>query len=102
MTLRLTFHGASRCVTGSCFRLETDHGQLLVDCGMFQGPKTEKELNYRPFPFAPGDLGAVILSHAHIDHSGLLPKLTRHGYAGPIYATPATVDLAAVMLPNSA
>ena len=80
MTLRLTFHGAARCVTGSCFRLETEHGQLLVDCGMFQGPKTEKELNYRPFPFAPGDLGAVILSHAHIDHAGLLPKLTRHGY----------------------
>ena len=102
MPLRLTFHGAARCVTGSCFRLETEHGQLLVDCGMFQGPKTEKELNYRPFPFAPGDLGAVILSHAHIDHAGLLPKLTRHGYRGPIYATPATVDLAGVMLPDSA
>ncbi len=102
MPLRLTFHGASRCVTGSCFRLDTDRGQLLVDCGMFQGPKTEKELNYRPFPFVPRDLGAVILSHAHIDHSGLLPKLTRHGYAGPIYATPATVDLASVMLPDSA
>ena len=102
MPLRLNFHGASRCVTGSCFRLETDHGQLLVDCGMFQGPKTEKELNYRPFPFAPGEIGAVILSHAHIDHAGLLPKLTRHGYRGPIYATPATVDLASVMLPNSA
>jgi metallo-beta-lactamase family protein len=102
MPLRLTFHGASRCVTGSCFRLETDHGQLLVDCGMFQGPKSEKELNYRPFPFVPHDLGAVILSHAHIDHSGLLPKLTRHGYRGPIYATSATMDLAAVMLPDSA
>jgi len=102
MPLRLTFHGASRCVTGSCFRLETDHGQFLVDCGMFQGPKTEKELNYRPFPFVPRDLDAVILSHAHIDHAGLLPKLTRHGYSGPIFATPATVDLAGVMLPDSA
>jgi len=102
MPLRLTFHGASRCVTGSCFRLDTDHGQLLVDCGLFQGPKTEKELNYRPFPFEPAELGAVILSHAHIDHAGLLPKLTRHGYRGPIFATAATRDLAAVMLPDSA
>ena len=51
--LRLTFHGAARAVTGSCFRVETDHGQVLVDCGLFQGSKTEKELNYRPFPFAP-------------------------------------------------
>jgi len=100
--LRLTFHGAARCVTGSCFRLETDHGQLLVDCGLFQGPKTEKELNYRPFPFEPGQIAAVILSHAHIDHAGLLPKLTRHGFRGAIFATPATADLAAVMLPDSA
>ena len=102
MPLRLTFHGASRCVTGSCFRLETDRGQLLVDCGLFQGPKTEKELNYRPFPFDPAEIDAVILSHAHIDHAGLLPKLVRHGYRGPIHATAATRDLAAVMLPDSA
>ncbi|KPQ06809.1 MAG: metallo-beta-lactamase family protein [Rhodobacteraceae bacterium HLUCCA12] len=99
---RLTFHGAAQAVTGSCFRLETEAGAILVDCGMFQGPKTEKELNYRPFPFPPAGIGAVVVTHAHIDHSGLLPKLVREGYSGPIHATAATVDLAGAMLPDSA
>lgn len=101
MTLTLTFHGASGGVTGSCFALETETGAVLIECGLFQGSKSEKELNYRAFPFDVRKIAACLLTHAHIDHAGLIPKLVKAGFRSAIHATPATIDLASVMLPDS-
>ncbi|MES1197572.1 MAG: MBL fold metallo-hydrolase, partial [Pseudomonadota bacterium] len=101
MSTQLHFYGAAGCVTGSCMLLETSAASVVIDCGMFQGTKTLKQLNYGPFPFDVGKVKAVLLTHAHIDHSGLLPKLSRAGYRGPIYATEGTTALCAVMLPDA-
>ena len=97
----LAFHGAAGCVTGFCAELRVGASRVLVDCGLFQGSKTLKALNYEAFPFDPATIDAVLLTHAHIDHSGLLPKLMKAGFTGPIYATAATRDLCAVMLADA-
>ena len=99
---RLTCFGATRQVTGSCHLLETSGGQVLLDCGMFQGPPETEKQNLRAFPFDPKKLDAVVISHAHIDHSGLLPKLVKAGYGGPIYVTPPTHDLLELLLKDAA
>lgn len=98
----LTFHGAAREVTGSMHLLEVDGKRIALDCGLFQGRRAESAEKNLRFPVDPKTLHAVILSHAHIDHSGRLPLLARSGFEGPIYATPATRDLCAIMLADSA
>jgi metallo-beta-lactamase family protein len=99
--MQLTFLGAAGEVTGSCYLVDTGDIRFLVDCGMFQGGGDADRKN-RAFAFDPRDIAFVLLSHAHIDHSGLLPRLVALGFAGAIYTTPATADLLGVMLPDSA
>jgi metallo-beta-lactamase family protein len=100
--MRVTFWGAARTVTGSKHLLSGKAGTLLLDCGLFQGHRAESEARNRELPFAPTALDSVILSHAHIDHSGALPVLARGRYDGPIHATPATADLCRAMLLDAA
>jgi metallo-beta-lactamase family protein len=102
MMPQLTFLGAAQTVTGSKYLLEADGARVLVDCGLFQGLKELREKNWAPLPFAADSIDCVVLTHAHIDHIGYLPRLVNQGYAGPIYATPATVELTELMLFDSA
>jgi len=98
----LTFWGAAGRVTGSMHLLEAAGARILLDAGLFQGRRTESNALNAELPFDPRRIDGIILSHAHIDHSGRLPLMVRHGFHGPIWATPATRDLCAVMLPDSA
>jgi metallo-beta-lactamase family protein len=100
--MQLTFLGAAGEVTGSRHLVEAGATRLLVDCGLFQGGREAAARNRGPWGFAPHDLDAVVLTHAHIDHSGLLPRLVRDGFRGRVYATPATIELVEVMLKDSA
>lgn len=99
----LTFLGAIQQVTGSCYLLESREGsRVLLECGMRQGRREEEQANEQPFPFDPASINAVVLSHAHLDHSGLLPRLVASGFRGPIFATHATCELIELMLLDSA
>jgi metallo-beta-lactamase family protein len=100
--MRISFHGACREVTGSCTLIETKKTKFLVDCGMFQGEHFASSRNFDDFDFDPFKIDFVLLTHAHIDHCGRIPKLYKHGFRGKVYCTDATKDLAALMLEDSA
>jgi metallo-beta-lactamase family protein len=101
VTISLNFCGAAGTVTGSCYLIHHPGGRFLVDCGLFQGSKTLRALNYGAFPFVPAKIDFVLLTHAHIDHSGLVPKLVKAGFAGRVVTTAGSRDLLTFMLPDS-
>ena len=98
----LQFFGATQQVTGSCFLVKAAGRRILIDCGLFQGPAEVEAKNRQPFPFEPSSIDAVVLTHAHLDHSGRLPLLVKEGFKGPIYTHRATRDLCRIMLKDSA
>ncbi|MGH7677112.1 MAG: MBL fold metallo-hydrolase, partial [Gemmatimonadaceae bacterium] len=100
--MHVTFSGAAREVTGSCHLLTVGEHTIALDCGMFQGRRAEAREKNSRLPFPPERLSAIVLSHAHIDHAGRLPLLTNRGFTGTVWATPATRDLCAIMLADSA
>ena len=99
---RLRFLGAAGMVSGSRHLVETAGRRVLVDCGLFQGEKDLRELNWQKFAVPPAEIDAVVLTHGHIDHSGFLPRLAREGFRGPILTSPATADLLGLLLYDSA
>ena len=102
MNVRLKFLGGARTVTGSKYLLEVNNFKILIDCGLFQGIKELRLKNWEPFPVEVEDIDAVLITHAHIDHTGYLPRLVREGFGGPIYCTKPTEDLLQIMLMDSA
>lgn len=102
MNPKLHFLGAAGAVTGSRYLLETEGGNYLVDCGLFQGGSQLRALNWEPFLFPANEIDAILLTHAHIDHTGYLPRLVKQGFAGPIYATEATCSLLRILLLDAA
>jgi len=100
-SFHLQFLGAARCVTGSKYLLQSSAGTTLVDCGLFQGRKELRLRNWEPLLFPPAEIDQVILTHAHIDHTGYLPRLRKDGFDGPVYCTPSTAELLNLLLPDS-
>src|SRR4030067_2695080 len=96
--MRITFHGAAGEVTGSCFLIETEEVRFLVDCGMFQGGRDALRKNLHALSFDLRSLDFILLTHAHLDHSGLLPRAAALGFRGPVHVTAATADLLGVLL----
>jgi len=101
MKMKLSFHGASQCVTGSCYLLETKKLKMVIDCGMFQ-ERQHEDRNWEPFGFDPSEVDVVLLTHAHLDHCGLLPKLVKNGFNGRIHSTPASAQIAKIIMEDSA
>src|SRR5580692_1299479 len=99
---KITFLGAAGTVTGSKYLIEAGGKRLLVDCGLFQGPKELQQRNWNNLPIDPASIDWVLLTHAHIDHTGYVPRLVRDGFRGPVFANAATKELCTLLLPDSA
>ena len=100
--MKIRFCGAARSVTGSCHMITFEGGSILVDCGMRQGEDAHTDYGEGDFPFIPSDIKALLITHAHIDHTGMVPLLVKRGFNGPIFSTEATAKLCGIMLPDSA
>ncbi|RPJ77136.1 MAG: MBL fold metallo-hydrolase, partial [Alphaproteobacteria bacterium] len=100
--MNLQFVGATQDVTGSMTIIHSEKGKILIDCGLYQGTKEEEKKNWLPLPFNPKEISAVILTHAHLDHSGYIPRLVKLGFRGSIFCTPPTMKLAKIIMSDSA